>query len=113
MKKILQLWHDLCHKGVKLPYAHDPVTGKPSITLLFPYLTFVIAVMSVGYLHFKPTAIIATLASLMFWVASVIFYMIRKLHKAEFDLDDNKISLESSKDNDSDEEYEYIYEEEK
>lgn len=80
--------------GLKLPFAWDPVSKKPSITLLFPYVTFAMAVISLIVLHFYPTAIIATAMTLLFWAMSVVFYLLRKLSKAKFDLDDKSIDLE-------------------
>lgn len=109
MKKLFELWDALCTKGLKFPYAFDPITSKPSITLLFPYLALLMLVPSLILLHFKPGVLAGTIATFMFWVVATIFYMIRKLHKAEIDLDDNSISLESDKD--EDEEVEYVIEE--
>ena len=56
---------------------HDPVVGKPSVTLLFPYITFVLSLISVISLHFKPSMVIATATTLMFWAISVVFYLLR------------------------------------
>lgn len=94
-KAIKDKWKEWCIKGVNLPYAHDPVTGKPSITLLFPYITFVLAVGSVIALHFKVGMLIATVVAIMFWALSVVFYMIRKLNKAKLDLNDGTIELDN------------------
>jgi len=94
-KGLKQFWVDGSVKGWHFPFAFDPRTQKPSITLLFPYITFVLSVISVIALHFKPTLIIATTTTLVFWAVSVVFYMLRKLSKAKFDLDDKSFELES------------------
>lgn len=92
------LWKKWCEVGLHLPYAHDPVTKKPSVTLLFPYITFVVALVSVIAVHFSPTLVLATYTSLFFWGMSVVFYMLRKLSKAKFDLDDKSFELDGSRD---------------
>lgn len=94
MKKISQLWKSWSEDGLRWPFVHDPVTNKPSITIMFPYITFVLMFISIILLHLKPGLIIATSVTIVVWVLSVVFYMIRKLHKASIDLDDQSISLE-------------------
>lgn len=81
-----------------LPYAHDPVTGKPSVTLLFLYITFVMASGSLLALHFKPSVLPATITSIIFWAMSMVFYRLRKLDKASFDLKNGKIEVEDTPD---------------
>lgn len=93
-EKLFNWWSDLSKNGMYFPFVHDPVTKKPSITLLFPYITFVLAFVSTILLHFDATMILATITSILFWVVSVIFYMLRKLHKAKIDFDDKQIDLE-------------------
>lgn len=95
-----RLWVEGSAKGWHFPFIHDPVTKKPSITLLFPYATFVLSVASLIALHFKPSLIIATSTSLVFWALSVVFYMLRKLSKAKFDLEDKSFELDSGENND-------------
>ena len=99
MKK---LWKKWCEQGLKWPYLHDPVSGKPSITLLFPYITFVIAVASVVMLHWHPSLILATYTSIFFWAISTVFYMLRKLSQAKFNLDDRSIELDAGSDSSED-----------
>lgn len=91
LSKKIEQW---CTVGLKLPYAHDPTTDKPSITLLFPYVTFLMLVISTIALHFNIKLVIASIFVAMIWVASVIFYLIRKVHKAKVDLDDKFFELE-------------------
>lgn len=94
-KKILELWVKWSTEGMRLPFIHDPVSQKPSITLMFPYITFTLAFISVICLHIWPTLIVASTMSVLFWIVSVIFYMLRKLHKAKIDLNDQSIELDS------------------
>ena len=95
LQKLKNAWVSASDDGFRLPFLHDPVTKKPSITLLFPYITFVLSLVSVILLHFWPSIIIATITSIMFWVLSVIFYQLRKLQKAKFDVDDKSFELDS------------------
>lgn len=95
MDKLKKLFISWSTKGVKLPYGYDPVTKAPSITIVFPYITFIIACVSVIGLHFFPKMLVATSMSIFFWGVSVIFYMLRKLSKATIDFDDKLISLDS------------------
>jgi len=90
-----KLWKFASEEGMRLPFIQDPVSKKPSITLLFPYITFVLAFISTIFLHFFPSVFLATTTSIVFWVLSVVFYQIRKLQKAKFDLDDKSIELNS------------------
>ena len=94
-KALKDLWVKASDEGMRLPFLHDPVTKKPSITLFFPYVTFSMAFVSTILLHIWPTLILATLTSIIFWIVAVVFYQIRKLHKAKFDLDDKSFELDS------------------
>jgi hypothetical protein len=82
-------------KGIRLPLVYDPVSHKPSITILFAYFTFAIAFGSVLCLHFFSSLLAATTISIIFWAISVIFYMIRKINKASIDIKNKSISLEN------------------
>ena len=84
--------------GIRFPFAKDPETGLPSITLLFPYVTFVIALASVVTVHFRPDFLTGTLSSLGFWALSVIFYRLRKLDKLKFDIKTGDIEVDSADD---------------
>lgn len=86
-------------KGLKLPFVHDPVTDKPSVTLMFPYIMFVILVISIILLHFYPSMIVASTFTGIIWATSVIFYLIRKIHKSKINLSEGSFSIESNKGN--------------
>jgi hypothetical protein len=81
---------------MKLPFVHDSTTGKPSITLFFPYATFFIACVSLITLHFKPALTVATWTSISFWVLATALYMLRKITKLKFDK--GGVALENSTD---------------
>jgi len=93
-KGIKNLWITGSTKGWHLPFLHDPITKRPSITLLFPYITFVLSVISLIVLHFKPSVIVATSTSLVFWAMSVVFYLLRKLHKSKINISTGTLELE-------------------
>ena len=94
MKKFLEAWKKWSIEGMNFPFLHDPVTKKPSITLLFPYITFTLTVISLILLHIWQSLLVATAMSMLFWVLSTVFYMLRKLHKAKIDLNDQSIELD-------------------
>ena len=97
-EKLRSTYERWATKGIHLPFIYDPTNNKPSITLFFPYASFTVALASVIALHFKPALFIATSVSITFWVLSTILYMIRKINKAKFDLDDKSIELDAGDD---------------
>lgn len=94
MNKFAAWWKKISEDGLRWPYVYDPVSQKPSITIMFPYITFTLALVSVILLHIWPKMILATSVSLMFWATSTIFYMVRKLNKASISLKDQSIELD-------------------
>lgn len=82
-------------KGVSMPLMYDPVADRASITVLFPYVSFWLTIVSLIFLHFFPSIWSATLGCGMLWVLSTVLYMIRKLSKAKFDLNDKTIEFDS------------------
>lgn len=95
MKWLSDKWKQWSEFGIRLPFAHDPTTEKPSVTLLFPYVTFVVAVISTICLHFWPSMLMATATSIMFWIVAVVLYLLRKISRATFNLKDKSIGLDS------------------
>jgi hypothetical protein len=85
IKWIANKWNQWCDVGLKLPFMHDPVTKSPSITLIFPYITFGLSIASVITLHFKPQLTVACWTTLGFWVLATALYMLRKITKLKFD----------------------------
>lgn len=96
-------WARWAKDGIKWPFMHDPVNGKPSITVLFSYVTFVLTVISVIALHFYPQTLTATGVTMGFWGMATVFYMLRKISKAKFNADERSFELEgeTSPDDDS------------
>lgn len=77
------------------PFAQDPVSEKPSVTLLFAYVSYAIAVGSLIALHFYDRLLAATGMSFLLLCLMVIFYLIRKLQKAKIDLKNESLDLEN------------------
>lgn len=93
--------HKITEEGIRFPYAYDPISKKPSITLLFAYTTFILALISTICLHFWLDTVVATGTSIAFFVITLIFYRLRKLDKAKIDFDDKSIELEGSEKEDN------------
>ncbi len=93
MIRIIKNWSE---RGIKLPYAYDAISEKPSITLLFNWLYSVALLISIIALHQAETPLTASLFTLGVWALSTIFYMLRKLTSAKVDLDDKSIELENT-----------------
>ncbi len=91
---------DKANNGLNFFYANDKSTGKPSVTLFMAYVSFIIACCSLVALHFKETLLTATSMSFVFVGMMVIFYMIREINKASFNLKDRSINLENTEDED-------------
>lgn len=97
-KEKIKQWSE---EGIRLPMAHDGTTGKPSVTLLFVYVAYIIAASIVIYLTVKDQ-IAGSAAALMFFFGCLIMYRIRHLDKIKVDLDDKSFDIEdntSSKEN--------------
>lgn len=92
IKKKLQEWAET---GLRLPGAYDNKTGKASVTLMFSWISFAIAAISVIMLHFKQFDATATWTAIGFWVMGTVLYMLRKLQKVKFDADDKEIELDA------------------
>jgi hypothetical protein len=95
LEKLKQFFANANNLGLNFPMVRDPVTKQPSITLLFASITFSLAFVSVVCLHFKLELFVATATALTFWAVAVVFYMIRHLGKAKFDLDDKSFEIET------------------
>lgn len=91
LKDILKRWSE---EGIKLPFAYDAESGKPSITLLFYWITWSLAVISLIVLHFGKVAISATAMSLGFVLTAFIMYRLRKLDKVKIDVKNQSVELD-------------------
>lgn len=98
LSKFLEKWRKWSVNGVYVPFIYDQSTKGPSMTLAFSYITFVLAILSCIALHVKVELFVATVTTLMFWLIATILYMIRKITKAKFDLDDKSFELDNDED---------------
>jgi len=85
------------------PLPYDPVSKQPSVTIMFPYLTFFMAIISVILLHIYPNLFLPTITTISFWALSTIFYLLRKLTKANLDWNNKTLELENSNEENEDE----------
>ena len=99
-EKFLAKWRNWAVNGVYVPFIYDQSTKGPSMTLAFSYITFVLSILSIIALHFKVELFVATTTTLVFWLIATILYMIRKITKAKFDLDDKSFELDNGEDKD-------------
>lgn len=99
-KKVNSLWSAWCEKGIKLPYAFDPETNKPSITLMFFWVTSILSIISLILLHLNLVSNIATTYSLVFIFSAFIMYRLRKLDKVKIDVENKSIELDNKGNND-------------
>lgn len=95
LKNLLNWYEDKSKNGINFFYANDHSTGKPSSTLFYSYLSFWLSFLSVIALHFSDRFLTATSMSFVFTGMMIIFYMIREINKASFNLKDRSISLEN------------------
>lgn len=96
MKKLLERWEKWNKLGMRWPLPHDPITEKPSITIMFAYASFVLAFISIIIFHFYPTVMFLPAATaISFWALSTVFYLLRKLTKAKFDWQNKSLELGS------------------
>ncbi len=79
---------------LKIPFAIN-TDGKPSITLLFSVITFVIAVLSVIALHFFNCSV-ATFYSIVFWAIATAFYKMKNIDKLS--ISQNSIEIDDEPD---------------
>jgi hypothetical protein len=78
--------------GVYMPGAYDALSDKPSVSLLMTHLSSYIAMGSIIYLICKD-AVAGTIAAILYATLMIVFYLMRKLTHAKFDLDDKSIDL--------------------
>lgn len=89
-------WKKWCESGIRLPYAFDPETNKPSITLMFYWITSFLSIISLMLLHTKVVEYKATGTALVFVLMAFIMYRLRKLDKVKIDVDDQSIELDNN-----------------
>jgi hypothetical protein len=103
IKETLRRW---CHEGMYLPFVHDPVNGTPSVTLMFFYASFVMAVTAVSVsstmLLLKGEYLQATAMPTFLCAMGFVFYRLRQLDKVKIDFNDQEIELSSSSEEEKD-----------
>ena len=87
-------WARWAKDGLKWPLMHDPVDGKPSVTVMFAYLAYVLTFCSLIALHFVPSIFMATATTIGFWSIATTFYLLRKITKAKFDVKSQSFELD-------------------
>lgn len=97
-QKIKDFYKAISESGLRLPFAYDALTKKPSVSLLFMYIVFTMATVS-NILLIRENIEIGTYTAIGFWVLATVFYMLRKLTTVKVDLDDREFEMTNQKDN--------------
>lgn len=87
-------------KDFEFPFAIDKVTKKPSVTLFFAYVSFILSLVVVCYLTYRDV-IAGSAAALMLFFGSLLMYRLRRLDSFSIDLDDKEIKVNSGDKNEN------------
>jgi hypothetical protein len=79
-------------KDFNFPFATDKVTNKPSVTLLFAYVSFLLSLGVIIYLTVKDV-LAGSVGALMLFFGCLLMYRLRKLDSFSIDMDDRSISV--------------------
>ena len=94
IKKTIERW---CYEGMDWPFLYDPVEDKPSITLMFFYISFIISTIAISvssfYLIKNDRLLEATIMPTIHLILGFVFYRLRKLDSFKIDIDDRSIEL--------------------
>lgn len=96
LNNLKELWTQWCEVGLKWPYAYDPTSKTPSITLLMLYFATIVMFTAEITNLFIQTMNIPVLVTVFVWFLAFIMYRLRKLDKVKLDLDDQSLEIESS-----------------
>lgn len=88
-------------EGMFLPVAYDASRGEASVTLFFMYIANIVAICSILWLHSKGEPLTATLTAAIYSIVWTVLYMMRRIQKAKFDLDDRSVDLEADDEQDA------------
>jgi hypothetical protein len=91
IKQTFKIWSE---SGIRFPFAYDATTQKPSVTLFFVYISFLQVSIATILLHTYESSLIASIMAAIVWTIAFVFYLLRRLTRAKFDLDDKSIELE-------------------
>ena len=94
IKFIKSLYNNMSETGIKFPFAYDALSKKPSVTLLFAYITFLMMVASLVLQHLKLVTLESTITMIIVWVLALTFYRLRELDKINVNLKTGSIGLE-------------------
>lgn len=101
-ENIKKTWHIWGTEGMKWPFAYDPVKQKPSVTLLFFYISFCLAASAVSVssimLVLKGDYLIATFMPMLMMYSGFIFYRLRRLDSVKINLAEKSIDLDGGSD---------------
>ena len=81
---------------LKLPFAFDKAKNRPSVTLLFMYLSNVLALGSLVVLLIFGDRFVATTATCIYAVMQTVLYMFRSLQTAKFDLRNQSFEIQGN-----------------
>lgn len=101
LNKIRHYWKKAVHLGIPFPHAYDPVEKLPSFRLFGAYVSFVVAVGSVLWLHYDASAIAGSVAAISLYALCMTFYLIKKLTGAKIDFSAKKLELNNDKKSES------------
>lgn len=97
---MMKRWEKWVKRGMYWPFVHDPVKGKPSVTLMFFYLGFFCAftsvcassiLMMVGGDYIK-----STIMPMIVLFSTFVFYRMRRLDSVKINLQEKSLNLSSS-----------------
>lgn len=94
LSNLSKFWKSLCEEGIRLPFAFDPESSQPSVTLMFYWIVSALSIASLVLLHLKYVTYTATGMSLIFVLLAFVMYRLRKLDKVKIDVDDQSIELD-------------------
>jgi hypothetical protein len=101
LKKVKDLVNEGLDKGFRVPIVRSALSHKPSITLTFPYVTFVLSLISLTVYHYQALTtgkdlLIPVVLTLSHFAISMIFYLMRSINKAKIDFDDKELELSNN-----------------
>ena len=95
LDKIKAFFEFASTNGLWLPAAFDSQSKGPSVSLLFSHIANSVAIVAIIYLTYKDT-MAGTIAAMLYASLMIAFYLLRKLTKVKFDLDEKSLDLENN-----------------
>ena len=81
-------------RGFNLPMAYNPTTKQASITLLMCFISFLVAVGSVGMIYYADRGIAASTAAITLYVIATVFYKMNEISKFKLDEKTGEVELD-------------------